>query len=95
MDGDRYFQNAEDAKFDFVLSGTDLRSCILASVLARSGSKVLHLDPSDYYGSLDGSLTFSQLSNIEGLGTDVEKGQRIVAPGDSDVLFWLKRIGNL
>ena len=86
MDGDRYFQNAEDAKFDFVLSGTDLRSCIIASVIAHSGSKVLHLDPSDYYGALDGSLTLSQLSNLEAPGTDVEKFSQIVVPGDSDLL---------
>ncbi|KAF8334978.1 GDP dissociation inhibitor-domain-containing protein [Cantharellus anzutake] len=47
--------------FDVAIVGTGLSQSILAAALSKSGYKVLHLDPNQYYGSYHASLTLDEL----------------------------------
>eukprot|EP01031_Cornospumella_fuschlensis_P053066 gene53066-64823_t len=48
--------------FDLVVVGTGLVESILACSAAKSGRKVLQLDPNDSYGGSYSSFTYSSLS---------------------------------
>ncbi|BEJ01568.1 hypothetical protein CcaverHIS631_0602500 [Cutaneotrichosporon cavernicola] len=47
--------------FDVVVLGTGLAQSIVAAALAKAGHSVLHLDPNDYYGGEQASLTLDEL----------------------------------
>ena len=71
----KFFETPEEANFEYVLTTTGLSGmsacvsllcygsleCILATVLSRSGHRVLHIDSSDSYGGTESSLGYSQL----------------------------------
>ncbi|TXT08340.1 uncharacterized protein COLE_05264 [Cutaneotrichosporon oleaginosum] len=48
-------------KFDVVVLGTGLAQSIAAAALAKAGKSVLHLDPNEYYGGEQASLTLDEL----------------------------------
>ncbi|BEJ16852.1 hypothetical protein CspHIS471_0602530 [Cutaneotrichosporon sp. HIS471] len=47
--------------FDVVVLGTGLAQSIVAAALAKAGHSVLHLDPNEYYGGEQASLTLDEL----------------------------------
>ncbi|CAD6570829.1 MAG: Rab proteins geranylgeranyltransferase component A [Tremellales sp. Tagirdzhanova-0007] len=47
--------------YDVVVIGTGLAESIAAAALAKAGKSVLHLDPNDYYGARQASLTLDEL----------------------------------
>ncbi|GMK58354.1 hypothetical protein CspeluHIS016_0503860 [Cutaneotrichosporon spelunceum] len=48
--------------FDVVVLGTGLAQSIAAAALAKAGRTVLHLDPNEYYGGEQASLTLDELA---------------------------------
>jgi len=50
--------------YDVVLVGTGLVQSILAAALSRARVRVLHCDPSDYYGQYDAVLTLPYLQTL-------------------------------
>ncbi|WVN85715.1 uncharacterized protein L203_100866 [Cryptococcus depauperatus CBS 7841] len=51
----------ESDVYDVAVIGTGLAEAIAASALAKAGKTVLHLDPNDYYGGNQASLTLDEL----------------------------------
>ncbi|KAK0749318.1 GDP dissociation inhibitor [Schizothecium vesticola] len=49
-----------DTLWDVVIYGTGLQQSLLALSLSRSGKKILHLDPNDYYGGPDAALSLQE-----------------------------------
>ncbi|ORY24379.1 GDP dissociation inhibitor-domain-containing protein [Naematelia encephala] len=54
----------EQDEYDVVVIGTGLAESIAAASLAKTGRSVLHLDPNEYYGSSQASLTLDELSSL-------------------------------
>ncbi|WVQ74521.1 hypothetical protein IAR50_004122 [Cryptococcus sp. DSM 104548] len=52
----------ESDVYDVVVIGTGVSQSIAAAALAKAGKSVLHLDPNDYYGGEQASLTLDELS---------------------------------
>ncbi|WWC87849.1 uncharacterized protein L201_002746 [Kwoniella dendrophila CBS 6074] len=53
----------ESDHYDVIVIGTGLSESIAAASLAKSGKSVLHLDPNEYYGGEQASLTLDELIN--------------------------------
>ncbi|WVQ79147.1 hypothetical protein IAT38_001243 [Cryptococcus sp. DSM 104549] len=51
----------ESDSYDVVVIGTGIAESIAAAALAKAGKSVLHLDPNDYYGGEQASLTLDEL----------------------------------
>ncbi|WWD16550.1 hypothetical protein CI109_100977 [Kwoniella shandongensis] len=51
----------ESDNYDVIVLGTGLAESIAAASLAKAGKTVLHLDPNDYYGGEQASLTLDEL----------------------------------
>ncbi|KAK4688078.1 Rab proteins geranylgeranyltransferase component A, partial [Tremellales sp. Uapishka_1] len=51
----------ESDTYDVVIIGTGLAESIAAAALAKVGKTVLHLDPNEYYGGSQASLTLDEL----------------------------------
>ncbi|KAK3393201.1 GDP dissociation inhibitor-domain-containing protein [Podospora didyma] len=49
-----------DTLWDVVICGTGLQQSLLALALSRSGKKILHLDPNDFYGGAEAALTLQE-----------------------------------
>ncbi|GAB1311686.1 Rab proteins geranylgeranyltransferase component A [Madurella fahalii] len=45
-----------DTFWDVVISGTGLQQSLLALALSRSGKKILHIDPNDFYGGAEAAF---------------------------------------
>ncbi|ORX33686.1 putative rab escort protein [Kockovaella imperatae] len=54
-------QGLDSDEYDVVVLGTGLAESIAAAALAKAGKSVLHLDPNEYYGSAQASLTLDEL----------------------------------
>ncbi|WWC68661.1 uncharacterized protein I206_102593 [Kwoniella pini CBS 10737] len=54
-------QELESDHYDVIVIGTGLAESIAASSLAKAGKTVLHLDPNEYYGGEQASLTLDEL----------------------------------
>ncbi|ODN76789.1 hypothetical protein L202_05390 [Cryptococcus amylolentus CBS 6039] len=63
----------ESDSYDVVVIGTGVSHSIAAAALAKAGKTVLHLDPNDYYGGDQASLTLDELS--EWIKRQPETGQ--------------------
>ncbi|XAO23047.1 hypothetical protein I312_101825 [Cryptococcus bacillisporus CA1280] len=51
----------ESDSYDVVVIGTGIAESIAAAALAKAGKTVLHLDPNEYYGGEQASLTLDEL----------------------------------
>ncbi|KAL2147047.1 hypothetical protein VTI28DRAFT_929 [Corynascus sepedonium] len=60
-----------DTLWDVVISGTGLQQSLLALALSRSGKKILHIDPNEFYG---GSEAAFSLQDAESWVTHASKG---------------------
>ncbi|TWU75143.1 Rab proteins geranylgeranyltransferase component A [Metarhizium rileyi] len=50
-------ESLSDTQWDVVISGTGLQQSLLALALSRSGKKILHVDPNEYYGGTEAALS--------------------------------------
>ncbi|WVR03857.1 hypothetical protein IAU60_000855 [Kwoniella sp. DSM 27419] len=53
----------ESDHYDVIVLGTGLAESIAAASLAKAGKSVLHLDPNEYYGGQQASLTLDELAS--------------------------------
>lgn len=51
----------EDHKFDVIICGTGIKECLLSTLLAQNGKKVLHIDRYINYGGQSATLNFTEL----------------------------------
>ncbi|KAK0633127.1 GDP dissociation inhibitor-domain-containing protein [Immersiella caudata] len=49
-----------DTVWDVVICGTGLQQSLLALSLSRSGKKILHIDPNEYYGGPDAAFSLQE-----------------------------------
>ncbi|SPN99961.1 related to rab geranylgeranyl transferase component A [Cephalotrichum gorgonifer] len=50
-------ESLTESTWDVVIHGTGLQQSLLVLALSRSGKKILHVDPNEYYGGPDAALT--------------------------------------
>ncbi|KAL2131620.1 hypothetical protein VTI74DRAFT_4804 [Chaetomium olivicolor] len=50
-------ESLSDTLWDVVISGTGLQQSLLALSLSRSGKKILHIDPNDFYGGPEAAFS--------------------------------------
>lgn len=65
------------SSYDVIILGTGMVESIVAAAVARTGKKILHLDPNSYYGQLWATLSldsFEQWAQTGGATTKVLKG---------------------
>ncbi|OCF44472.1 rab escort protein [Kwoniella heveanensis CBS 569] len=55
-------QELESDHYDVIVIGTGLAESIAAASLAKAGKSILHLDPNEYYGGQQASLTLDELA---------------------------------
>lgn len=67
----------ESDSYDVVVIGTGIAESIAAAALAKAGKTVLHLDPNEYYGGEQASLTLDEL--VEWSTTRVESSSAAVS----------------
>ncbi|OIW31400.1 hypothetical protein CONLIGDRAFT_595767 [Coniochaeta ligniaria NRRL 30616] len=53
-------ESLSDTVWDVVICGTGLQQSLLALSLSRSGKKILHIDPKEYYGGPDAALSLQE-----------------------------------
>ncbi|KAL6857861.1 Rab proteins geranylgeranyltransferase component A [Amphichorda felina] len=70
-------ESLSETKWDVVISGTGLQQSLLALALSRSGKKVLHVDPNEFYGAAEAALSLQEADEW------AEKHRS----GDSDAAF--------
>ncbi|KAL2181005.1 GDP dissociation inhibitor [Thermothelomyces heterothallicus CBS 202.75] len=66
-------ESLSDALWDVVISGTGLQQSLLALALSRSGKKILHIDPNDFYGGTEAALS---LQDAESWVARISDGSR-------------------
>ncbi|AEO65293.1 uncharacterized protein THITE_2086774 [Thermothielavioides terrestris NRRL 8126] len=49
-----------DTLWDVVICGTGLQQSLLALALSRSGKKILHIDPNEFYGGAEAALSLQE-----------------------------------
>ncbi|KAF7559613.1 hypothetical protein G7046_g4547 [Stylonectria norvegica] len=54
-------ESLSDTKWDVVISGTGLQQSLLALALSRSGKKILHVDPNDFYGGPEAAFSLQEV----------------------------------
>ncbi|KAK4125334.1 hypothetical protein N657DRAFT_570811 [Parathielavia appendiculata] len=50
-------ESLSDTLWDIVICGTGLQQSLLALALSRSGKKILHIDPNEFYGSAEAAFS--------------------------------------
>ncbi|KAL2259140.1 hypothetical protein VTK26DRAFT_7312 [Humicola hyalothermophila] len=50
-------ESLSDTLWDVVICGTGLQQSLLALALSRSGKKILHIDPNDFYGGAEAAFS--------------------------------------
>ncbi|EFW99138.1 rab geranylgeranyl transferase escort [Grosmannia clavigera kw1407] len=53
-------ESISDTIWDVVICGTGLQQSLLALALSRSDKKILHIDPNEYYGGAEASLSLQE-----------------------------------
>ncbi|KAJ4298700.1 Rab proteins geranylgeranyltransferase component A [Collariella sp. IMI 366227] len=56
-------ESLSDTLWDVVISGTGLQQSLLALALSRSGKKILHIDPNEYYGGAEAAFTLQDAAS--------------------------------
>ncbi|KAL2169689.1 hypothetical protein VTG60DRAFT_5742 [Thermothelomyces hinnuleus] len=66
-------ESLSDTLWDVVISGTGLQQSLLALALSRSGKKILHIDPNEFYGGTEAALS---LQDAESWVARISDGSR-------------------
>ncbi|KAJ5194395.1 GDP dissociation inhibitor [Penicillium cf. griseofulvum] len=53
-------ETLSDTTWDVIINGTGISQSLLALALSRSGKKVLHIDPNQYYGGSDAAFSLDE-----------------------------------
>ncbi|KAH6630459.1 GDP dissociation inhibitor-domain-containing protein [Chaetomium sp. MPI-SDFR-AT-0129] len=53
-------ESLSDTLWDVVISGTGLQQSLLALALSRSGKKILHIDPNEFYGGPEAAFSIQE-----------------------------------
>ncbi|KAK3298519.1 GDP dissociation inhibitor-domain-containing protein [Chaetomium fimeti] len=56
-------ESLSDTLWDVVISGTGLQQSLLALALSRSGKKILHIDPNEFYGGPEAAFSLQDVES--------------------------------
>ncbi|KAH6628373.1 GDP dissociation inhibitor-domain-containing protein [Chaetomium tenue] len=59
-------ESLSDTLWDVVISGTGLQQSLLALALSRSGKKILHIDPNEFYGGPEAAFSLQDAESWVG-----------------------------
>ncbi|KAH6854949.1 GDP dissociation inhibitor-domain-containing protein [Chaetomium sp. MPI-CAGE-AT-0009] len=59
-------ESLSDTLWDVVISGTGLQQSLLALALSRSGKKILHIDPNEFYGGPEAAFSLQDVESWVG-----------------------------
>ncbi|KXX79250.1 Rab proteins geranylgeranyltransferase component A [Madurella mycetomatis] len=77
-------ESLSDTFWDVVISGTGLQQSLLELALSRSGKKILHIDPNDFYGGAEAAFSLqdaeSWVARVSGDGGGLFGSASITRP---------------